>query len=462
PVASRAPRVEAWGAGRRPGHGAALVLLAMLAAWSGAGQVGFQFDDWNVIVDNPAVHDWETWRRFMPGIRPLLKASYVASWTTGGGHPAAFAWFNVAVHALNALVLLALLRALAPRIGLGAAGARWVPAACALLFALHPAQTEAVTYLSGRSVSLMALFCLAAVLLQAHAAGVRRAPALRLLSAVCFALALAVKEHAWAVPFALLLVERLDPAVSWRRAWLRTLPHWLVLAAMAVVVVQVPGFWRLVGASLDTRPLGVNLLTQVDGVWYLLTRPLLGLVLNIDPDLAVRTRWSAALALKAGVLAWLVWLAARAWRTAPWLGFALAWTFIWLLPTNSVLPRADVANDRQLYLALAGPALVLAGGLARVAPRGVALAVIAIAATCLLAVTASRNRDYASEVALWEATARLSPDKARVWNNLGWSYETAGRVEEARHAYDRALAIDPRDWKARTNRDLLDAAAGAD
>lgn len=442
--------------------GAALVLLAVLAAWSGAGQVGFQFDDWNVIVDNPAVHDWETWRRFMPGIRPLLKASYVAAWTAGGGHPAAFAWFNVAVHALNALLLLALLRALAPRLGLGAAGERWVPAASALLFALHPAQTEAVTYLSGRSVSLMALFCLAAVLFQVRAAGSRAPLSLRLGAALCFALALAVKEHAWAVPVAVLLVERLDPAVSWRRAWLRAAPHWLVLGAMAVVVVQVPGFWRLLGASLDTRPLGANLLTQVDGVWYLLTRPLLGLVLNIDPDLAVRTRWTMALALKAAMLVWLAWVAVRTWRGAPWLGFALAWTFVWLLPTNSVLPRTDVANDRQLYLALAGPALLLAGGLARAAPRRVSIPVVAIVAACLLAVTVSRNRDYASEVALWEATARLSPGKARVWNNLGWSYEGAGRVEDARRAYDRALAIDPRDWKARTNRDLLDTGPAAD
>lgn len=442
--------------------GAALVVLAVLTAWSGAGRVVFQFDDWNVIVHNPAVHDWATWWHFMPGIRPLLKASYVASWSAADGQPAAFAWFNVAVHALDALLLLALLRALAPRLGLDDAATRWVPAAVALLFALHPAQTEAVTYLSGRSVSLMALFCLAAVLAQARAAGSPRPLAARLLSALCFVLALAVKEHAWALPFVLLLVERLDPAVSWRRAWLRTLPHWLVLAAMAVVVMQVPGFWRLLGASLDTRPLGTNLLTQVDGVWYLLTRPLLGLVLNIDPDLAVRTRWSAALAAKAVSLAMLGWLAVRTWRTAPWLGFGLAWTFAWLLPTNSVLPRTDVANDRQLYLALAGVALVLMSGLALAASRRVSVPVVAIVATCLLTVTASRNRDYASEVALWEATARRSPAKARVWNNLGWSYASAGRTDEARRAYDRALELDPHDWKARTNRDLLEAAPAAD
>lgn len=438
--------------------GAGLVLLASLAVWSIARPVSFQFDDWNVIVHNPAVHDWTAWRRFMPGIRPLLKASYVASWTAGDGLPGVFVWFNVAVHALNALLLLALLRALMPRLGVDGEGARWLPSGVALLFALHPAQTEAVTYVCGRSVSLMALFCLAAALLQARAVGARAPRAARVLAALCFALALAVKEHAWALPFALLLVERLDPAVSWRRAWLRTLPHWLVLAAMAAVVVQVPGFWRLLGASLDTRPLGANLLTQVSGVWYLLTRPLPGLVLNIDPDLAVQTRWTAPLAVKAASLAMLGWLGVRTWRSAPWVGFGLAWMFVWLLPTNSLLPRTDVANDRQLYLALAGPALLLAGGVMRLAPRRAFVPVLVILAAALLAGTVNRNRDYRSEVALWEATARHSPGKARVWNNLGWAYEGAGRVDDARRAYDQALVLDPNDWKARANRELLDAA----
>jgi Flp pilus assembly protein TadD len=61
-------------------------------------------------------------------------------------------------------------------------------------------------------------------------------------------------------------------------------------------------------------------------------------------------------------------------------------------------------------------------------------------------------------VALWEATARHSPGKARVWNNLGWAYEGAGRVDDARRAYDQALVLDPNEWKARTNRELLEAA----
>ena len=69
--------------------------VAVLLAYFNALTRVFQFDDYNVIVNNPAVHSLAAWRDSMPGIRPLLKFSY----------------------------------------------------------ALHPVQTEAVTYVSGRSVS---------------------------------------------------------------------------------------------------------------------------------------------------------------------------------------------------------------------------------------------------------------------------------------------------------------------
>ncbi len=66
--------------------------------------------DHRVIVDNPRVHDWAAWWASMPGIRPLLKASYTLSWTMGGGAPLAFHAFNVACHAASACLVFALAR----------------------------------------------------------------------------------------------------------------------------------------------------------------------------------------------------------------------------------------------------------------------------------------------------------------------------------------------------------------
>ena len=65
--------------------------------------------------------------------------------------------------------------------------------------------------------------------------------------------------------------------------------------------------------------------------------------------------------------------------------------------------------------------------------------------------TVARNHDYRSEVALWERTALLSPDKPRVHNNLGYAWQLAGEPEKAARAYGEALRLDPDFPKARGN-----------
>ena len=111
----------------------------------------FQFDDYNVIVDNAGVHTWGAFLAGLPrGIRPLLKFTYTLNWTSGLGL-FGFHLVNVGLHAANAVLLFLL----ASRVG-GPSVSRFAALLPALLFAAHPVQTEAVTYVSGRSVALMA------------------------------------------------------------------------------------------------------------------------------------------------------------------------------------------------------------------------------------------------------------------------------------------------------------------
>lgn len=427
------------------------MVVAVVAVYAGAVRASFQFDDWNVIVANPMVQSWPAFWSGMPGIRPLLKASYTASWTAGFG-VAGFRVFNIALHVANALLVLMLARRLAPRLVMAQPSIAVLVAA--LAFALHPAQTEAVTYISGRSSALMATFCLLAVLAHLRSDDDPSPRRWRMLSGLAFLGALAVKENAWALPGLLLLCDGIRPGFRWRSALARLWPHGLVLVSAMAVVLWIPAYWRLLGTSLATRSLGDNLLTQVDGVFHLITGPLCGIGLDIDPDLAVRTTWTMDLSGKAAALGAVIATAVVQWRRRPWLGFGLAWFFVALLPTNSVLPRLDVVNDRQLYLALVGPALIV-GHLVATWTGAVRWSIVAAAVLLMGALTVARNADYRTEIALWESTALASPRKARVWNNLGYAYEQAGRRDEAILAYDRALELDPDFWKARLNRQAL-------
>jgi tetratricopeptide (TPR) repeat protein len=420
--------------------------LAYLIAFWGA----FQFDDYHVILLNPAVHSWRGWRESMPGIRPLLKLSYVLNWVSGLGL-LGFHAVNLLCHAASALCVFALCRRWGDALGLDPAQIPAVAVTTALLFALHPAQTEAVTYVSGRSVALMALCYLGACLAYRQDASGSR----QLLSPLLFAAALFTKETAWTLPFAILLTEAAGCRASWRdRLWGLRL-HWAVLALAAGAMLAMEGYRRLLMGSLAARDLGTNLLTQVGGQVYLLTQPLLLLRVNIDPDLAVLTTITPSLALKAAALLLLTLAGILQLRRRPWLGAGILWTFLHLLPTNSLLPRLDVANDRQLYVALIGPALILAVVLWGRLPRRAAALATLVLALGLGVATAERNLDYRTELSLWQATVRESPNKARVWNNLGYAYQLAGDIPAARRAYQHALALDPSHVKARINLDAL-------
>jgi tetratricopeptide (TPR) repeat protein len=137
-------------------------------------------------------------------------------------------------------------------------------------------------------------------------------------------------------------------------------------------------------------------------------------------------------------------------RRRPWIAFGILWFFLQLAPTNSIVPRLDVANDRQLYLASWGLFLALCIQL-RHLPN------LAFAGIALLFAAASivRQLDYRDEIVLWESSVALAPWNARGHNNLGYAYQLAGRPADARREYQAALLIDPRHAKARMNLHFL-------
>jgi tetratricopeptide (TPR) repeat protein len=204
-------------------------------------------------------------------------------------------------------------------------------------------------------------------------------------------------------------------------------------------------------------------LTQLNGISYLLSHLFLPHSLNFDPDLPVFSGWSTVLLPEALLLGALLAAGILGLRKRSLAGFGILWFFLHLVPTNSFIPRFDVANDRQLYLASWGLFLSVATGADLLRAKWGARRVTAVATVLVLALgvlTVSRNTVYRSEVALWEDTARKSPGKARAWNNLGYACEVAGRFKEAEAAYLRALRVDPGYALARRN--LRGLKAGSD
>jgi hypothetical protein len=428
-----------------------VVAAAAVAAYALAGGTAFQYDDFRVIVGDERVHSWPAWAASMPGMRSLTKATYVVNWTTSPSAPA-FARTGVALHVASCLLVLALARRWIPAMAAGCPRPGMAALVCALVFALHPAQTEAVVYAAARSTLLSSLATLAGLYAWERARHDFRS----LWMTTCvlaLAASLAAREAAWTLPFAVVLVE-VARGARLRDAMRRSAPLWIALAAFVAIGATVAAHRRLLASSLALRGPLDNLAMQVDAVAYLVTHPLLTLRVNFDPDLVAipfRLAWWVQLACIVAVVgAALVQL-----RRRPWLGFAILWFALALAPTHGFLARLELANDRQLYLALVGPALAVGVALASMAARTVANGVAASLAGVLAVATFVRVGDYASESRLWGATVRANPGNARGWNNLGYALAAEGDAAGARAAYEMALSLDPASPRPRGNLDVL-------
>ncbi len=434
-------------------------MAGVAAVYLNALGASFQFDDWNVIVKDTRVQSLAAWWHSMPGIRPLLKLTYAVNHATGFG-VVGFHAVNISIHAANALLVLLLLERLSRREGATAPAARLAALIGALLFALHPVQTEAVTYVSGRSVSLMALFALGSVL--ATIEGLERGRRVMVygLAPVLFACALGVKEIAVAVPAVVLLwiVTDTRQPIGARQVARALGGHAVVLTLAVTAFAASPTYRGLLTRSLEQRSVIDNLQVQVDGVSYLLGQFVRIDRLNADPIIATSSVWSPMFTLEVLVVAGVLALGTVSLRSRPALAFGVGWCALWLAPTNSLVARLDVANDRQLYLALIGPAWLVGHWVAASSVRRGPVMAGVIAASCLLgAATMARNRVYADEVRFWEDVVRKGPDNARALNNLGYAYALACRTGEADAAFVIAVDLAPGDAKSAANLTLLRA-----
>ncbi len=156
----------------------------MLAVYSNSLSGEFVFDDIGAIKDNPTIRNlWPLGPVLSPppgttsGGRPLLNFSFALNYALGGLNVWGYHAVNLAIHLANALLLFGVLRrsfalpALREKFGGGAVGLSF---AIALLWAVHPLQTESVTYIVQRAESLVALFYLLVLFCVIRGAGSAR------------------------------------------------------------------------------------------------------------------------------------------------------------------------------------------------------------------------------------------------------------------------------------------------
>lgn len=429
---------------RLPWLCAAVVLAATGLVYASAVRRGaFQYDDLPTIVDNPSIRSLTQVPRYFvdPGAfsglgwarmyRPLVLASYAGNYALGGDDPRGYHLVNALVHGANG-VLVCLLVA---RLG-GGAGVGLV---AALLFVVHPVNTEAAAYVSSRSESLCALFLLASLLAWLRAGDAGAGAALRPLAAAAFAMALLCKSVAIALPALLLAHDLLVRRQAWGPAlWRRHAPFWALAAGYAALVSG------QIGQALVTAPVrgpAAQLWTQLKAVPYYARLLWLPRGLNVEHQFAVAAHpWdpavlAAAAAVASGVAVALSCRGAKA--------FWLCWGPAVLLQT-AVVPLNILVNERRLYLATVAAAALAATAFWRAPAHRRAVRVAGVAAIACLGLLAQQRAALWSDAeALWSDALHKAPGMPRPHLFMGDAHARAGRFAAALAEYDAAQGVNP-------------------
>ena len=391
-------------------------------------------------------------RAWIGQIRPVLMTTYWLNWRISGDDPYSFHVLNVVFHCMTGALVFLIVGRLLEWSGAQESRRRLLAGFAALVFLLHPVQTESVAYLAGRSESLSALLAAAALAVFLYR---RQAAASWTTVAIIFVLfgaAILSKEQAVVLPAVLLLTDYWwNPGFSFKGIR----GNWKLYAPLAVAgAAGVAFLWKLIlGAStFATAGFGIKdftwyqyFFTQCRALFVYIGIFLLPVNLTADWDFPV-SRTILDRGAIFGLLA-LVALAAAAWRYRRRFPLATYGYFVFLLlmsPTSSVLPIKDPIAERRLYLPMLGLLLIVVDLASRLK-----LERKAVAAGCLvvalLAAGATRARAHVwnDQLSLWEDTVRKSPNKARGHVLLGFAYQIGQQYDAAIREYEQAARLQP-------------------
>ncbi len=433
--------------------GCALLVVGIYAAYHNTFRVPFLFDDADSIEKNWTIQSLAT-ALFPPtnsGVtvsgRPLLNLSLAVNYRWGGTDVFGYHLGNLLIHMAAALALFGVIRRtlqlprLAGRYGTQATPLAWF---AATLWAVHPLQTESVTYLIQRAESLVGLCYL--LTLYAFIRAVENSSRVWAAAAclACF-LGMAAKEVMVSAPLVMLLYDRTFVSGSFRASWQRHRRLHLGLAAgwLLLFALVISSGRRGTTVGFAAVSWWDYALTQTSGIIRYLQAAFWPVNLVFDYG-AIVEKTPAVLIGSALLLLPLLVATMVALRKWPKAGFLAAAFFLVLAPTSSVVPVAtQTLAEHRMYLPLA--ALVVGGtllchGMSRRFYGGVLLSLIVAAGT----VTINRNTVYQTSLSIWEDTVRKVPDNVRALNNLGLFCLEADRVDEAIARLSEAVELVPR------------------
>jgi Flp pilus assembly protein TadD len=406
----------------------AIVVVGVCVFWNSLG-APFIWDDNTAIVNNGTIRSvWPLSDSLSPPLetpvaaRPVANLSLAVNYAAGELAVQGYHAWNLAVHIGCALLLFGIVRRT-----IATVNSRWpadgLASAAALLWLVHPLNSEVVNYTTQRTESMMGLFFLLTLYSAIRARRSKRESRWTALAILSCALGMGTKESMVTAPLIVVLYDRLfefdsfgDALRSRKLLYTGLAATWLELAALMM------GWPRSTVGTTEAVGPWTYLLNQVEMITRYLRLTFwpgpLVLDYGLPRMLTLRDVIPGAIvlvALLAGTL-----LVLFRW---PRMGFLGAAFFITLAPMSSVVPvLSEVGAERRMYLPLAALIVLvvvlvqlvvdrLSAGSSKRSKRLLRpfAAAVAIVVLSLGVRTVYRNAEYNNPVSLWQSSVEARP-----------------------------------------------------
>ena len=457
-----------------------LIVAATVLVYANSLSGAFVFDDMTQILGNPHLHTWSNILRAFtsdvwsfqrgtfsanippPYYRPLFTAYLTLNYKLFGLWEPGWHLMNLLVHVAATVAVYFLLKRLSGRL---------VAALASLIFGLHTAHVESVSWISGIPDPLAALFYIPSLLWYVRYREEREKKWLAA-SVVAFGLAILCKETPLALPLVLCVWELTRPisrpslALRFKDVVLQMVPYAVVAAAYLALRFSTLGRISWKHPNMAQVPDSAIWMT----VPYVVVKYFQHLIAPFHLSLIYGTPFIKSAAdpkvlLPVGIvlgLGLILWFYRK--KLYPQVWMAIAMMVAPLLPVLNlkVFHYDYIIQDRYLYLPSIGFCYLIAILILRLARKRAALAV-AFSVVVLLAFGAStilQNRVWHDSVALWQRAVYYSPNSWSTHYNLGLGYLVLKQYESARNELLEAKRLDPGNANVYNNLALAQAGLG--
>ncbi len=437
-----------------------LLLIALgIIIYSNSFGNDFIWDDEKFVIDNVAIRNFSRFPTYFTSsgpssiggdnYRPLVPLSYAVDFYFWALNPMGYHLTNTALHIINAILLLFLLSRITKDYLIGLVAS--------LFFLSHPIQTEAVTWISGRSNVLFLSFFLISFLFYLRYRK-DESRSFYFLSLFAFIAALLSKEMAASLPFIFILFDYSYGKILPKIALRRYIPFFVALLAYVALRWEVTG--RFGQCAYLTGSFYATALTMVRVVAHylrLLVYPV-GLCadyLNFPVSVTVT---EPSVIISSGVIFFVLLLGIRLMRRFRHFSFGILWFFVTLVPVLNIIPIRTLMAERFLYLPSIGFFLVLSASFRylclrlrkRNLIRQTAFFCIISLVVAYSLLTMARNRVWSDGTVFNENIIELYPDNERARFNLARAYISRQRdFDKAYRELMQTLELVPYNWKAR-------------